>query len=462
MAGRLKIKAAMEMAPICLSRATESSFTRNSISSPSSGNSGCRRRRAIDQVLHMAVPAITRMEICRYYESPSGCMRGEKCYFAHGDAKLRRPIEAHIQDELQRKIFIGGLPSSVTSDVLKEFFEFHFGPVVDAVVIGSQAGENIHPRGFGFVTFTHEVSVRAAVEVHFVTILGKKVEIKGAVPKSMIGISSATSSEEAANLSKQPQLQPFRQLSGRMALEEADDSRKQLVSWVNKLRGGILVETSESLPKHDSPWVRKFVKWLPDFLGEVYKRLKDGEWYPLSSLKGDFRATCGMELDHASLGYQKLSDFVRSLTGICRMKIVPVGRGPATHMVLLEPHHKLDKDSRPAPGDEPEGHDYQSYADAVYNGVARHDVKSRTRKEDERDITTGDWLAEAPERRFPPAKMEGADTAEEENERLFTFLKSEASLFTPWQPAGDKATWETRLSVFSWTFQSYFQVVSEH
>ena len=49
------------------------------------------------------------------------------------------------------------------------------------------------------------------------------------------------------------------------------------------------------------------------------------------------RATCGMELDHVTIGYPKLSDFVRSLHDICRMKIVPVGRGPATHMVLLPP-----------------------------------------------------------------------------------------------------------------------------
>jgi hypothetical protein len=64
-------------------------------------------------------------------------------------------------------------------------------------------------------------------------------------------------------------------------------------------------------------------------------RLKEGDWYPLSSLKGDFRATCGLELDHLGLGYEKLSDFIRCLPDLCRMKIVPVGRGPATHMVLL-------------------------------------------------------------------------------------------------------------------------------
>lgn len=82
-------------------------------------------------------------------------------------------------------------------------------------------------------------------------------------------------------------------------------------------------------------WLGKFRQWLPKFLTGVSMRLKEGEWYPLSSLKGDFRATCGLELDHLSLGYEKLSDFVRSFPDLCRMKIVPVGRGPATHMVLL-------------------------------------------------------------------------------------------------------------------------------
>jgi hypothetical protein len=92
-------------------------------------------------------------------------------------------------------------------DDLREFFEVNYGPVKDAVVIGSQAGVQMQSRGFGFVTFKHAASVSAAVE-----------------------------------------------------------------------------------------------------------------------------------LDHVSLGFEKLSDFVRSFPELCRMKIVPVGRGPATHMVLLPPH----------------------------------------------------------------------------------------------------------------------------
>lgn len=62
-----------------------------------------------------------------------------------------------------------------------------------------------------------------------------------------------------------------------------------------------------------------------------------GGRYPLSSVKTDFRSNCRMDLDHAALGYPKLSDFLRSLPGICRMSKVPAGEGPATHMVLLPP-----------------------------------------------------------------------------------------------------------------------------
>jgi len=60
-------------------------------------------------------------------------------------------------------------------DDLREFFEMNYGPVLDAVVIGSQAGDQIQSRGFGFVTFKHAASVSAAVEAHYINIYGKKV-----------------------------------------------------------------------------------------------------------------------------------------------------------------------------------------------------------------------------------------------------------------------------------------------
>lgn len=100
--------------------------------------------------------------------------------------------------------------------------------------------------------------------------------------------------------------------------------------------------SSNIVQERKPAWLNTFEEWLPEFLTRVSMRLKEGEWYPLSSLKGDYRAICGLELDHVSLGFEKLSDFVRSFPELCRMKIVPVGRGPATHMVLLPPYTRTN------------------------------------------------------------------------------------------------------------------------
>lgn len=38
--------------------------------------------------LRIVLPA--KSEICRYYRIPGGCVRGEACFFAHGDEKIRK------------------------------------------------------------------------------------------------------------------------------------------------------------------------------------------------------------------------------------------------------------------------------------------------------------------------------------------------------------------------------------
>ncbi|KAF8390214.1 hypothetical protein HHK36_024737 [Tetracentron sinense] len=293
-----------------------------------------------------------KTEICRYFESPGGCVRGDKCYYAHGEEELRLTrltkqgtllVPCPPSEDLKRKIFIGGLPASVDSDTLSEFFEDLFGSVKDAIVIESQAGDHLQSRGFGFVTFKDEECVAAAVKAHFVTIMGKQVEIKSAVPKFTLyeEIPKPLPRQQQEHQRRnQFQLQVLRPKAN-----DNEETRAVPLSWAERLLGGkqkigsnmaqaqvCTTAGDQTLPS----WVTTFSKWLPGFLHEVSKRLREGEWYPLSSLKGDFRATCGLELDHTSLGYLKLSDFMRSFPGICRMKVVPVGgRGPATHMVLL-------------------------------------------------------------------------------------------------------------------------------
>lgn len=215
-----------------------------------------------------------------------------------------------------RKIFVGGLPPSVDSEYLIEFFNAEFGPVEEAVVIGIPIGNRVQSRGFGFVKFEREEDMISAKEAHHVYMLGKRVEVKDAVARAYLPLEDQRYTSLRQFIKERPKI--HRVLDGELTEEHNIQKRRPL--------------PEKCLPS----WFFIFRKWLPGFLEDETARLR-GERYPLSSLKGDFRATCRMELDHTALGYPKLSDFIRSLPGICRMCVVPVGSGPATHMVLLPP-----------------------------------------------------------------------------------------------------------------------------
>ncbi|KAK9012578.1 hypothetical protein V6N11_040623 [Hibiscus sabdariffa] len=292
-----------------------------------------------------------KTEICKYFESV-GCARGSKCYYAHGKEELQQAKQGmHLvhypaAEKLKQKIFVGGLHPLVDSDSLSKFFQDEFGPVEDAHVVSIKTGDELQSRGFGFVTFKHEKSVLKAVQEHYVTIMDKQVEIKSAVGKW----------DESLKLSPQQhqkdtndQYQPPLESSTRKTVEEIprrktlEETKADQISWVNKLLHGQPKACSESevlaspisSNKNIPLWLRTFKKWLPRFLQEVSKQPKEGK-YPLSSLKADFRAAFGLELDHVSLGYTKLSDFMRSFPDLCRMKVMPVGGGGSpNHMVLI-------------------------------------------------------------------------------------------------------------------------------
>lgn len=254
------------------------------------------------------------------------------------------------------------------SDSLREFFEEHFGPVEDARVAGFQTGKQIQSRGFGFVTFVHEESVSEAVEARYVTIMGKKVEIKSAIPKFLVlaELQKQAAQRREANNKDQSQLQALtpdkkttEEMSARKIEEEiptrkSEDEmpcRETLVeekleqqSWADRLllcqpmTSATESQADVSTPSGDQnmpKWLRIFKKWLPRFLQHVYKFPIEGE-YALSSLKADFKAAFQLEMDHASLGYPKLSDFVRTFPDICTVKsgTLSNNRSP-NHMVLL-------------------------------------------------------------------------------------------------------------------------------
>ncbi|KAG7559149.1 Ankyrin repeat-containing domain superfamily [Arabidopsis thaliana x Arabidopsis arenosa] len=102
-------------------------------------------------------------------------------------------------------------------------------------------------------------------------------------------------------------------------------------------------ETLGFLGNSVPPWLKFFVNWLPRYLRDTSASWR-GAGYPLSSLKADFRAVFGMDLDHASLGFAKLIDFIKYFPKLCQMKVVPIGKvGAATHWVMLPTKSKCSQ-----------------------------------------------------------------------------------------------------------------------
>ena len=85
-------------------------------------------------------------------------------------------------EQLQNKVFVGGIPPSVDRDELRTIF-MEFGPVVDAIVMLDQMTNR--SRGFGFVTFENgSDGAKKSVEAQPLMIHGKRVEVKLATPRA--------------------------------------------------------------------------------------------------------------------------------------------------------------------------------------------------------------------------------------------------------------------------------------
>ncbi|WOH05802.1 hypothetical protein DCAR_0625223 [Daucus carota subsp. sativus] len=81
-----------------------------------------------------------------------------------------------------RKIFVGGLASTVTESDFRSYFE-QFGNITDVVVMYDHNTQR--PRGFGFITYDSEDSVDNVLLRTFHELNGKMVEVKRAVPKEL-------------------------------------------------------------------------------------------------------------------------------------------------------------------------------------------------------------------------------------------------------------------------------------
>lgn len=79
-----------------------------------------------------------------------------------------------------RKIFVGGLPDTLTEYEFGKFFE-RFGKITDVVIIPNKStGKR---RGFGFITFELDESVELVMRRNYYYLHGKYVEVKRAIPK---------------------------------------------------------------------------------------------------------------------------------------------------------------------------------------------------------------------------------------------------------------------------------------
>ncbi|KAK1583744.1 hypothetical protein Q3G72_026518 [Acer saccharum] len=81
-----------------------------------------------------------------------------------------------------KKIFVGGLASTVTESDFKMYFD-QFGTITDVVVMYDHNTQR--PRGFGFITYDSEEAVDRVLHKTFHELNGKMVEVKRAVPKEL-------------------------------------------------------------------------------------------------------------------------------------------------------------------------------------------------------------------------------------------------------------------------------------
>jgi len=95
--------------------------------------------------------------------------------------EAKRAIPKRDMEKLSKKLFVGGIPISLTQADFRKFFET-FGTVAEAQVMTER--ESGRSRGFGFVTFHDDESVeKVLAKTH--SIQGKPVEVKRAEPKKV-------------------------------------------------------------------------------------------------------------------------------------------------------------------------------------------------------------------------------------------------------------------------------------
>lgn len=81
----------------------------------------------------------------------------------------------------EQKLFVGGLPASVTPDSFRRFFE-QFGTLLNCTCMMDR--ETGKPRGFGFLTYADEAALQNVLNTRPLVFDGKEVDVKRAQSKN--------------------------------------------------------------------------------------------------------------------------------------------------------------------------------------------------------------------------------------------------------------------------------------
>eukprot|EP00250_Pteridium_aquilinum_P011981 c20432_g2_i2 orf=647-1504(-) len=119
------------------------------------------------------------------YADPSVCERviQDKHVLDGKTVEIKRsiPREKMVKGPRTKKVFVGGIPTSVTEDEFQEYFS-KFGKITERQIMQDRSSGR--SRGFGFVTFESEDSVDELLSHGGkIELGGKQVEIKKAEPK---------------------------------------------------------------------------------------------------------------------------------------------------------------------------------------------------------------------------------------------------------------------------------------
>ncbi|KAE9460749.1 hypothetical protein C3L33_07364, partial [Rhododendron williamsianum] len=103
----------------------------------------------------------------------------QRTSFTPGNSNAGRSSGSTVNHRT-KKIFVGGLPSMLTEEEFRQYFET-YGTVTDVVIMYDQNTKR--PRGFGFITFDMEEAVDRVLHKNFHELSNKLVEVKPALPK---------------------------------------------------------------------------------------------------------------------------------------------------------------------------------------------------------------------------------------------------------------------------------------